>query len=101
MKKITKIRQYLPELSKKIKMSRFLWTTIGQTHFRDAFIGDMVYFQAHVESATPPLLLQKTLRICANLTMADVGWARVHPWLYASGRSSDALFTNDFGEDLY
>jgi len=27
-----------------------------------------VYLQAHAESSTPTLLLQKTLRICANLT---------------------------------
>ena len=32
----------------------------------------MVYLQAHAESATPTLLLQKT----SNL--AEVGWARAH-----------------------
>jgi len=40
-----------------------------------------VYLQAHAESATPPLLLQKLFAFVqiSRPTLAEVGWARAHP----------------------
>jgi len=55
------------------------------TETYDVFIY-MVYFQVHAVQvhAPPPLLLQKKLLEFVQIsrsTLAEVGWARAHPWL--------------------
>ena len=58
----------------------------GQTHFRDVFIEERPIYGVVLSGScgvcySPPLLRQKTHRICANLTThpGQVGWARAHP----------------------
>ena len=44
----------------------------------------MVYLQVHAESATPPPPPPKKLLKFVQIsrpTLAEVGWARAHPWL--------------------